>query len=306
MGIAIISPGRNPSVWIENMKEIDKEIDIQVFPDIVNKEKISTVMLWQHPRGALSEFPNLKLICSMGAGVDHILSDDSIDPSLPITRIVNEKLTFSMTNYCIMGILNHHRRTSRFTQLQKSKVWDMSSPEIDIQVGVLGVGELGGDVIEKLQLMNFDVFGYGNSPKGKLTYPYFYGEQLNDFLQNVNVLVCLLPLTTQTENFLNLDFFKKCKKGTYLINVARGNHLVEEDLLTAIQEGFISGAMLDVFRKEPLPEDHPFWEEEKITITPHIASVTNPKAAAPQIVENYKRMLNNQPLVNLVDRQKGY
>lgn len=306
MGIAIISPGRNPSVWIENMKEIDKEIDIQVFPDIVNKEKISTVMLWQHPKGILSEFPNLKLICSMGAGVDHILSDDSIDPSLPITRIVDEKLTFSMTNYCIMGVLNYHRRTVRFNQLQQSKIWDMSNPEIGIQVGVLGVGELGGDVIEKLQFMNFDVFGYGNSYKENLTFPYYYGDQLNEFLQNVNVLVCLLPLTPQTESFLNLDFFRKCKKGTYLINAARGNHLVEEDLLTALQEGYISGAMLDVFRKEPLLKDHPFWEEEKITITPHIASVTNPKAAAPQIIENYKRMLNNQPLLNLVDRQKGY
>jgi glyoxylate/hydroxypyruvate reductase A len=306
MGIAIISPGRNPSVWIENMKEIDKEIDIQVFPDIVNKEKISTVMLWQHPKGILSEFPNLKLICSMGAGVDHILSDDSIDPSLPITRIVDEKLTFSMTNYCIMGVLNYHRRIIKFNQLQQSKIWDMSNPEIAIQVGVLGVGELGGDVIEKLQFMDFDVFGYGNSSKENLTFSYFYGDQLNDFLQNVNVLVCLLPLTPQTENFLNLDFFRKCKKGTYLINAARGNHLVEEDLLTAIQEGYISGAMLDVFRKEPLLKDHPFWEEEKITITPHIASVTNPKAAAPQIIENYKRMLNHQPLLNLVDRQKGY
>jgi glyoxylate/hydroxypyruvate reductase A len=173
-------------------------------------------------------------------------------------------------------------------------------------VGVLGVGELGGDVIEKLQFMDFDVFGYGNSSKENLTFSYFYGDQLNDFLQNVNVLVCLLPLTPQTENFLNLDFFRKCKKGTYLINAARGNHLVEEDLLTAIQEGYISGAMLDVFRKEPLLKDHPFWEEEKITITPHIASVTNPKAAAPQIIENYKRMLNHQPLLNLVDRQKGY
>ena len=203
MGIAIISPGRNPSIWIENMNEIDKEIDIQVFPDIVNKEKISTVMLWQHPKGILSEFPNLKLICSMGAGVDHILSDDSIDPSLPITRIIDEKLTFSMTNYCIMGVLNYHRRIIKFNQLQQSKIWDMSNPEIAIQVGVLGVGELGGDVIEKLQFMDFDVFGYGNSSKENLTFSYFYGDQLNDFLQNVNVLVCLLPLTPQTENFLN-------------------------------------------------------------------------------------------------------
>lgn len=306
MQIAIISPGRNPEIWIKIINQIDKNIEIQVYPNISNRDKISTVMLWNHPKGILNEFPNLKLICSMGAGVDHILSDESIDRKIPITRIVDDKLTFSMTNYCIMGILNHHRRIFHFSNLQNLKDWDMTDPEVDIRVGVLGVGELGGDVIEKLQFMNFNVFGYGNSPKTNTSYPYFFGDQLYDFLQKVNILVCLLPLTPKTENFLNLEFFRKCKKGTYLINVARGSHLAEDDLLTAIDEGSISGALLDVFKNEPLPVDHPFWDNKNITLTPHIASVTNPQAAAPQIVENHINILNNKPLINQIDRERGY
>ncbi|MFD2035895.1 2-hydroxyacid dehydrogenase [Belliella marina] len=306
MGIAIISPNRNPQVWIQNIKKLDDSIDIQVYPEISRKDDVEVVLLWQHPKGILKEFPNLKLICSMGAGVDHILSDDTIDPKLPITRIVDEKLTFSMTNYCIMGVLNYHRQTERYKQQQKAKKWDMTDPEKDVHVGVLGVGELGGDVIEKLQSLNIKVSGYGNSEKSGLSFPYYFGDQLDTFLNEVNIIVCLLPLTSQTENFLNIDFFRKCTKGTYIINVARGKHLVEEDLLEAIREGQISGALLDVFRTEPLPVGHAFWDEEKITITPHIASVTNPDAAAPQIVENYHRLLNNQLLKNSINRLKGY
>lgn len=306
MGLAIISPGRDPEAWIENIKELDAEIDIQVYPNIVRKEDVVAVMLWNHPKGLLSEFPNLKLICSMGAGVDHILSDDSIPAHLPITRIIDERLTISMTNYVVMGVLNYHRQYLRYQEQQAKKVWDMSSPEIEINVGVLGVGELGGDVIEKLRLMKFNVAGYGNSPKKDLQYPYYFGEQLDDFLSQVNMIICLLPLTPQTENFLNKDFFNRCKPGSYIINVARGKHLVEEDLLEAIEEDQISGAMLDVFLNEPLPEEHPFWINDRIMVTPHIASVTNPSAAAPQILSNYYRLLNQKPLVNVIDRNRGY
>lgn len=306
MAIAIIAPGRNVAEWVDKIKKIDPSITVFVYPNITDKSKVEAVMLWQHPKGILNDFPNLKLICSMGAGVDHILSDESISAALPISRIVDEKLTFSMTNYVIMGILNYHRQTTRYQINQKNKVWDMTRPEIPIKVGVLGVGELGGDVIHKLQALNIDVAGYGNSQKSDLSYPYYHGNQLNEFLTNVNVLVCLLPLTPNTENFLNLDLFKNCSKGTYLINVARGKHLVEEDLIVAIENGYISGALLDVFRKEPLPETHPFWNLEKITITPHIASVTNPSAAAPQIVENYNRMKLNHSPNNQIDRKKGY
>lgn len=306
MGIAIISPGRDVRRWKENFQRIDATLKIEEYPDITDNESIEAVLLWQHPKGILSHFPNLKLICSMGAGVDHILSDPEIPEDIPIVRIVDEKLTFSMTNYTLMGILNYHRQIVRYQGNQKKKIWDMSNPEIDIHVGVLGVGALGGDVIEKLKLMDIPVSGYGKNPKSDVDYPYYQGDQLQEFLDQVNIIVCMLPLTKDTENFLNIEFFKSCKKGTYLINVARGNHLVEEDILVALEEGYLSGALLDVFRKEPLPKEHPFWETEGITITPHIASVTNPDAAAPQIVENYHRMKNRQPLINSIDRILGY
>ncbi len=306
MGIAIIAPGKNVSVWEESLRNSDSTINIQFYPEINHKEDVEAVMLWNHPKGILGDFPNLKLICSMGAGVDHILSDDSIYAGLPITRIVDTRLTFSMTNYVIMGVLNHHRQISRYMKNQNDGLWDMSNPEIAVTVGVMGVGELGGDVIEKLQLMDFNVIGYGNSPKPDSLYPYFHSGQLEEFLTKVNVLICLLPLTARTENFLNYDLFEKCQKGTYLINVARGKHLVEEDLIKAIEEGYISGALLDVFREEPLPKSHPFWKSEKITVTPHIASVTNPGAASPQIIENYHRMKENKSLNNQINRTKGY
>lgn len=306
MSIAIVSPGRDVSIWVENITKIDKNIKVQVYPDIIDKENVKAVILWQHPHGILESFPNLKLICSMGAGVDHILSDKNIPMHLPITRIVDEKLTFSMTNYVIMGVLNYHRQIFRYIKDQQQKVWDMSNPEIPVCVGVMGAGELGGDIIEKLKFMGIDVVGLGNSPKKGLDYPYFDKSQTDQFLKAINVLVCMLPLTKETEGILNIELFRKCNKGTYLINVARGKHLLENDLLQALEEGYISGALLDVFQKEPLPESHPFWNKEEIMITPHIASVTNPEAAAPQVVENYHRMEKKLKLRNEIDRIKGY
>jgi glyoxylate/hydroxypyruvate reductase A len=150
------------------------------------------------------------------------------------------------------------------------------------------------------------VIGFGFSEKKDFCFPYFQKDQLEEFLSQVNVLVCLLPLTPETEGILNLSLFKKCSKGTYLINVARGKHLNETDLLIALKEEMLSGALLDVYQVEPLPSLHPFWEEKRIQLTPHIASVTNPKAAVPQIIENYKRLKTDLPLLNLVNRTRGY
>ncbi|MFC5623876.1 2-hydroxyacid dehydrogenase [Algoriphagus winogradskyi] len=306
MSLAIICPGKNPDVWIEQFNKLDSELSIEVYPEITNPEKVEFVFLWQHPEGILSDFPNLKLISSMGAGVDHILRDKSIPKDIPIVRIVDDKLTFSMTNYVVMAVLNYHRQISRYQMNQTRKVWDMSTPELDVSIGVMGVGALGKDVMDKLSIMGFPVAGFGFSEKTDFEYPYYTKDQLDEFLKKVNVLVCLLPLTPDTENILNAELFEKCNPNTYLINVARGRHLVEEDLTKALENGQLSGAMLDVYREEPLPENHPFWENWKITMTPHIASVTNPQAAAPQVIENIKRIRENKELINVVDRTRGY
>ncbi|WP_057937734.1 2-hydroxyacid dehydrogenase [Algoriphagus resistens] len=306
MSLAIISPGKDPDVWIKEFNALAPDLSIEVYPKINEPEKVEYVFLWQHPEGILSEFPNLKLISSMGAGVDHILRDKSIPASIPIVRIVDEKLTFSMTNYVVMAVLNFHRQTTRYQLNQRKKIWDMSSPELDVTIGVMGVGALGKDVMDKLNYMGFPVVGFGFSEKPDFEYPYYTKDKLNEFLNQVNVLICLLPLTPDTENILNMDLFEKCNPNTYLINVARGKHLVEDDLMKALEEGHLSGAMLDVYREEPLPENHPFWENRKITMTPHIASVTNPQAAAPQVVENIRRIKENRELVNVVNRSRGY
>ncbi|MFC3881470.1 2-hydroxyacid dehydrogenase [Algoriphagus namhaensis] len=306
MSLAIICPGKNPEAWIKVIKQHKPELEIQVYPNISAPDKVEVAMVWQHPSGILSEFKNLKMVSSMGAGVDHILTDESISKDLPIVRIVDEKLTWSMTNYVVMGVLNFHRQIERYRQDQKKKVWDMSNPEIPVKVGVMGVGALGGDVVDKLQYLGFPVMGYGFSEKKNLGFPYYSKNQLHDFLKEINVLVCLLPLTADTENILNAELFEACNPGTFVVNVARGKHLVDEDLISALDSDHLAGALLDVYRKEPLPKDHPFWDHPKIQFTPHIASVTNPEAAAPQVVENINRMEQNLPLQNRVNRDKGY
>ncbi|MBM3168744.1 MAG: glyoxylate/hydroxypyruvate reductase A [Bacteroidetes bacterium] len=306
MSIAIVSPGKDPKPWLEALRQVDSSLDIQVYPQIEDLKKVEMALVWQHPPGFLRNFPHLKLISSLGAGVDHILSDSEIPHHLPIVRIVDEKLTWSMTNYVLMGVLNFHRQLYRYQKDKDNGIWDMSNPEISIKVGIMGVGALGGDVVDKLMYLGFEVCGYGLNDKKSLSFPYFAKHQLDDFLSDINVLVCMLPLTSETEGILNITLFQKCNPGTYLINVARGKHLIEEDLIPAFEEGYLSGAMLDVFRVEPLPRTHAYWSDSRIQLTPHIASVTNPKAAAPQIVENYKRLTNGLPLQHQINRVKEY
>ncbi|WP_158860678.1 2-hydroxyacid dehydrogenase [Lunatibacter salilacus] len=306
MNIAIIAPYKDVSDWVATFLQLDSTLTVEVFPDIHQNDKIEAVVLWQHPHGILKEFPNLRLICSMGSGVDHIMADPDLPKDIPITRIVDPRLTFSMTNYVVMGVLNFHRQLFRYLDYKKRKIWDMSNPEIDIQVGVMGAGQLGGDVLDKLKGLGIIALAYGNSPKESYPHPYFYGDQLDEFLQQVNVVVCMLPLTPKTVGFLNLTLFEKFQKGTYLINVARGKHLIEEDLIDAISAGYISGALLDVFQEEPMPPEHPFWEHPSIMMTPHIACITMYQAAVPQILSNIRNLLNETSLQNQIDPTQGY
>jgi len=170
----------------------------------------------------------------------------------------------------------------------------------------MGLGELGRDTAERLQMNGFNVNGWSKSKKEIDGVRSYSEDELNEFISATNILVCMLPLTNQTKEILDLKLFKMMKQPAFLINVARGEHLVEEDLIYALDTGLISRAVLDVFCKEPLPDSHPFWSREKITITPHIASLTNPKEVAELLVENYKRLLSGMELLYEVDREKGY
>lgn len=306
MSIMIVSPGRNPEAWIKALKAQDKDLEIEVFPDIKVPEEVEYALSWKHPHGIFQQFPNLKVIASMGAGIDHVTEDREIAKQIKITRVIDEQLTKDMSLFVLSLVLEHLRNLSFH---HCSGAWEPKKylrPE-DVNIGIMGVGVLGTAAAEKLINNGFNVLGWSKNPKKVLGQTTYHGdEQLEEFLAQSNILICLLPLTSETENMLKEDLFQKLPKGSYLINVARGNHLVEEDLLKMLDSEHLSGAALDVFRQEPLPETHPFWKNKKIKITPHIASVTHPKSVVPQILENYERMKQGLDLKNLVDRMKGY
>ena len=306
MSFLIVSTQRDPKAWVEALKAEAPHLDLEVYPEVKNPEKVEFALSWKHPHGIFRKFPNLKVIASMGAGIDHIISDNDIPEHIRITRVVDEQLTKDMSVFVLALVLEHLRNLA---QHHCSKEWKHGSylrPE-EVQIGIMGMGVLGVGVAEKLIQNKFNVTGWSRTKKEILGVTTFHGDdQLQDFLEDSRVLVNLLPLTSETKNILNKELFKKLPEGAYVINVARGEHLVEEDLLEMINQGHLSGAALDVFRKEPLPEGHPFWDNEKIKVSPHIASVTHPKSVVPQILENYQRMKEEKELQNTVDREKEY
>lgn len=308
MPILLISD-RNTDGWFKAIKEENNEIKVYVYPDVEDKEEIEYALVWNHPPGVFDEFPNIKVIASMGAGVDHIVRDPELPENAKITRIVDDQLATDMAEFVLARCMDHLRNLPLHQQFAEKEEWKPKSYKriADVQVGIMGMGNLGITVGKKLTDAGFTVRGWANSHKDLKNINTFAGQdELDDFLSRTNILVCLLPLTSETENILNKDLFSKLPEGAFLINAARGNHLVENDLLEAIDYEKLSGAALDVFREEPLPKGHPFWKHPKIQVTPHNASISQPSSAVPQVLENYERMKKGKELLNVVDREKGY
>ena len=310
MSIAIIIPDRDNSGLKAKLEALlPAGTPVEIYPEITNPQAVEMAIVWKHPHGALGQFPHLQLIQSYGAGVEHLLRDQALPSGIPVTRIVDTALTKSMERYVAMAVLAIHKRLDFYLQKQREKIWETPEPvELQLRIGILGLGELGAACAVYLAKMGFEVTGYSHSKKEIAGISCHCAEEISpeDFAATVNVLVCLLPLTPQTEGILHYGLFRRMPRGAYLINAARGGHLVDSDLLRAMDEGIIAGAFLDVFHQEPLPQEHPFWSRSNIFITPHSASVTNPDGAAALTAENYRRMKNGLPLLNLVKREKGY
>lgn len=293
--------------WVKAIHAVDPNIKIQIWPHIDDPLSIEFAVAWVYPHGELAKFPHLKCISSVGAGVDFILSDPELPKDLPVVRLVDKNLIRDMTQYIVWAVLNHARHFDFYQQSQTRKLWAPRSLTQQPKIGIMGSGQLGSDAAVKLTQLGFQVSTFSQSPQTLHDIAHFYGKnQLNAFLSNANILICLLPLTPDTRHILNRKLFEQLPPGAYLINVARGNHLVEADLIAAILSNQLSGACLDVFATEPLPETNPLWRQAHVIITPHIASTTDTHSVAPQIVENYRRVLAGQPLLNLVNREKGY
>jgi len=301
-------PGKfDPNYWVSALHRLDPGLKIDVWPDVKDNHAIQFATVWSYPSGELLKYPNLKCISSLGAGVDHIFNDSARPPGVPIVRIVDKNLVRDMSQYIIWAVLNHTRALDEYRRSQARSLWTPRALKSLPQIGIMGLGQLGADAAIKLHNLGFSVSGWSNTPKNIPGITCFAGDkQQNAFLNQTDVLICLLPLTSQTRHILNRKTFSQLKKGAYLINVARGGHLLEEDLLAALDNHTLSGACLDVFNTEPLPSTHPFWQHPAIKITPHISSVTDPTSAVNQIFENYRRALAGEPLLNRVDVERGY
>ncbi|MDN4501035.1 glyoxylate/hydroxypyruvate reductase A [Alteromonadaceae bacterium BrNp21-10] len=309
MSLSIICTQKDPQPWRQALLDIDANLDIQIWPHEADKQQVEFALCWKHPQGVLAEYPNLKCISSMGAGIDHFLKDAHFPQHVDAVRLIDPLLAQSMFEYVATASLNHFRDFNFYAAQQASGHWQRQTPQLiqNTTVGILGLGELGSYCASKLTGLGFNVIGWSNSAKQIQGITNYVGKDgLSEFLSKTDILVCLLPLTSNTSSILNLSLFKQLRPNAYLINVARGEHLVEQDLITAIDEGILSGACLDVFQQEPLPTQHDFWQHPKISVTPHCSSVTQAFSVAPQIVENYYAMCEGRPLTNRVDLKRGY
>jgi len=298
------------SQWKETLDREQRGIDVRLYPDELGAvEDITTALVWDPPPGLLTSLPNLKLIQSLGMGVDHILKHDDLPDGVPIARIVDPDLVARMSEYCVHRVLHYHREADRYDRYQAERRWKpVPYPAANARrIGVMGMGEIGADTAMKLKTIGFNVAGWSRSLKDVPGVPSFHGEDgFRHFMQRSEFIVCLLPLTPETEGILCTSTFDLMPDGGGIINVARGGHVNDDDLIAALDSGKLSFAKLDVFRQEPLPEDHPFWDHPKIRITPHNAGITNPETAAAQIVENHRLVLRGLAPNNVVDPARGY
>lgn len=308
MSLLLIAPDRDLSILAEELRSLDKNLEIEVWPKVQHKERVTFAVSWNHPEKVLCNYPNLRTISSLGAGVNHLLNDESIPMDTKFARLITPSLKSEMAEYVLEAVLSYRLNTARYVDQKREAYWDKHTivPKQDSVVGIMGLGEMGKATSDLLVKNGYTVNAWSRSKKDVEGVNSFSENQLDQFLNSTNVLICLLPLTDSTRDILNLELFKKLKTPSYLINVGRGQHLVEEDLIYGIDTGALSGACLDVFEKEPLPENHLFWNRPKIMITPHVAAVTDSKEAAVQILENYKRSLSGIELENSVERKKGY
>lgn len=273
-------------------------------------ENIAYAFSFRPPPGLLKSLPNLRIVFSVGAGVDGFLADKDFPERVPLVRLVDHTLARDMTHYIVLQTLMHHRRQRQFDALQRERKWRQSFPPRrteDTRIGILGLGAIGAMAGERLRDLDFKIAGWSRDRKNVRGIESFAGDgELESFLAQTNILICVLPLTPQTRGILNRKTLALLPPGAFVINVARGEHVVESDLLAMIEEGHIAGAALDVFAKEPLPETSLLWRHPNVTITPHVAALSDPQASAQNVIDGIARYERGEALINVVDFARGY
>jgi glyoxylate/hydroxypyruvate reductase A len=308
--IAYISRDSDGLHWKKILEPEVGPIDFRTVKDgLGNLDDIEVALAWKPAHGLLASFKNLKMVVSLGMGVDHLLADNRVPPGVAVTRIMDDGLIGQMSEYAIYWALRHHRDIDRYSESQRGTTWKVEpfKDTIHRRIGIMGLGTIGQDTAKKFVALGFPTAGWSRTEKLVPGVESFHGtEGLAKFLARTDILVNVLPLTRETQGILGAKTFAGLPKGAYLINMGRGGHTVDDDLLAALDSGQLSGAALDVFNVEPLPKDHRYWTHPKVYVTPHVAGSTNPRTAAPGVIENIKRLRAGQPLINTVDPKTGY
>jgi glyoxylate/hydroxypyruvate reductase A len=271
-------------------------------------EQAQVAVCWFPPAGSLGALPNLKLIHSVAAGVDHLANDPS-QPALPVCRVVDPAHRQGMAEYVRWAVIHYHRDFDLAMAQQQRQLWlrHPQRPAADFHIGVMGLGSLGGPIAAELAAAGYTVRGWARSEKQLPGVRTFAGSaEFNGFLDGLDLLVNLLPLTESTRGILCRQTFQALAPGAAVINCGRGQHLHLQDLIAAVGSGRLRGALLDVFDQEPLPTDNPLWSTPGIVVTPHMASCASHDCIAQQVAENARRLAGAEPLLNRVDPALGY
>ena len=297
----------NPERWTTELRRHAPQLDLRIWPDVGQVEDIEYAIVARPPAGELARYPNLKAILSMWAGVEDLLSDPQLE-HLPIVRMTEPGLTDGIVVYVAHHVIGFHMHVSHYRQ----RSWEhpfhsnYKAPR-DTCVGILGLGVLGKACAIALDQLGFKVIGYSARRKQVPNVRSYAGpDELGEFLGQTDILVSILPRTPQTDNFVDRETLAQLPPGARIINVGRGESIDDDALLEAIQSGHLAGAVLDVFRTEPLPDDHPFWDEPNIKVTPHCASKPDPTTASAVILEKMEKLKRGEPVEGIVDRNRYY
>ena len=300
--------------WKTRFDDVCRDRPVLLLPDAAfDPAEVHYAAVWKPQPGELAAFPNLRVIFNLGAGVDALMADQSL-PDVPLVRVAVSDLTARMTEYVVLHVLMHHRQELYLRASQREKRW---APKTQwaagaVTVGIMGLGTLGADAAEVLRRIGFRVVGWSRSPKQIDGVECFDGEALLEpFLRQTDILVCLLPLTPQTQHVLNRGLFAKLNRTSpmgapVLINAGRGGLQNEADILQCLDDGTLGAASLDVYATEPLPPESPFWSHPKVVLTPHNAADTDADEISKYVARQIERFEAGGALENIVDRKRGY
>ncbi|KQY90799.1 glyoxylate/hydroxypyruvate reductase A [Pelomonas sp. Root1444] len=284
------------------------DMPFHIWPDTGDAEDVRYLAAWLPPADIENRFPRLEILFSTGAGIDQF-DLAALPPGLPVVRLAEPGVVAGMVEYATMAVLALHRDLPVYIRQQREARWAAHRviPATQRRVGVLGLGVLGRAVLERLRAFGFPLAGWSRTRHEVDGVTCYAGDdELPAMLARTEILVCLLPLTAQTRGILDAALFRQLPRGASLVHAGRGAQLDHQALLDALDEGWLSGAVIDVTDPEPLPGNHPYWTHPKILLTPHVASMTQPETAVEQVLDNIRRHQAGLPLVGLVDRSRGY